>query len=271
MRPPPESLHAPSNPGHVRLYFPKTDLELWTTEQTLVNASPYFATLFASGFAETIGTRSKRRRTEGGAPTASAEVASEVEFDDSDDEADEIYVQDKLAAADPGDLEYREVRITSAKYSTYAALLRGLSSNKLDFAPLSARYRAQLLCDPDEDSRKDDLASFHDAHPSRAIPSSPKSLFRLTHFLEMPTLNAVALASYKSMLTKECVAFELVGDAVEVHEELRNAAIVVAAEDWETVRTSDAMREVVKLMADGDQGMKARFATVMGELLTERL
>lgn len=265
--PPAASLHAPSNPGHVRLYFPKTDLELWTTQQILINASPYFATLFASGFAESVGTGSKRRRTEGGAPTGTAEVASELEFEDSDDEADEIYLKDKVPAANPGEMEYREVRITSATYSTYAALLQWLSSNEVDFAPLGAQYRSQRLRDPAEDLRKDDLTSFHKTHPLRAIPSSPKSLFRLTHFLEIPKLNSLTLASYKSMLTEECVALELVAETSAVHDEMRGAAVEVAVKHWKEVSKGAAMKEVLKMVTDGDEATRASHGLAMAELV----
>lgn len=265
--PPAESLRAP--PTTVRLYFPNTDLELWTTEQTLTNASPYFATLFASGFAESIGTHSKRRRTEGGAPTATAAVEGELEFEDSDDEADEIYVEEKRPAADPGDMVYREVSITSATYSTYAALLLWLSSGNVDFAPLRSRYRFGNWVEEEEksSSRKDDLFGFYKAHPNRAIPSSPKSLFRLAHFLDMPTLKALALASYKSMLSNNFVAAELVCDVLGAYEELRAAAVdFVAKGDWGQVRKSAAMQQVLKDI-DGDDSMKLRYAGVVSELM----
>lgn len=248
----------------VRLYFPNTNLELWTTQALLVNSSPHFATLFASGFAETVAARPKRRRIDAASPTATAEMDDEILLNDSDDEADGIYLKGKSATVDAGDTEYREIKITSAAYSTYKAVLTYLCTSHITFAPLLRSCRPD-----DEASRLELLERFHSSHSSHPIPVSPKSVYRLAHYLELPHLQALAFQAFKSQLTSEFLAHELVSSTVERYEELKEVVLAAAATEWEQVRQGAAMEEVTEAMAE-DEKMAARYGRMLGDLIRRK-
>lgn len=82
----------------MRLYFPNTELELWTTS-SLLCTSPFFRSLFQSGFAEASTTRTtrKRRKTESAATALESVDADEgdLAFEYSDAEGDEIFVNEE--------------------------------------------------------------------------------------------------------------------------------------------------------------------------------
>jgi hypothetical protein len=129
---------------NVRFFFPNVSedgLELWSKSRLLLDASPYLKMLLESGFAEGTRTRSKRRRTETLSTKAGdAARTDEMSFADSDDEADEIYLAEKLNPdhLDLGDAEYREIKVADTAFSTYHAVLVWLLTSYIHFAPLSS-------------------------------------------------------------------------------------------------------------------------------------
>lgn len=133
-------------------------------------------------------------------------------------------------------------------------MLLWLASSHIDFAPL--RSSLQTTATP---SRKSRLLTFHTSNPSLPIPSSPKSVFRLAHHLELPELRALALEAFSSQLTPTNLALELFSSEAIKYDKLRKVVVEVAAKQWAGVKGSEGMKE--------DEGLSLRFAKVVSELI----
>lgn len=95
------------------------------------------------------------------------------------------------------------------------------------------------------------LAPFSRLYPSRPKPVSPKSLYRLAHFLDIPALQAICLAALKDKLTPEICAYELFDDPMaEVYDEVVRAELEYAVANWPRVKSSRAMKDVQERMLD---------------------
>ncbi|GAA5904130.1 hypothetical protein JCM6882_003954 [Rhodosporidiobolus microsporus] len=271
------------HPHDLRLFFPnvgKDGAELWTSSALLSSASPYFKDLLSSDFFEATTRHGKRPRTAVTTPPAlststsaaeaapsastssSAKAASSArarpprDFDDSDDEHDDFLTSSSSIRlsidTSESDLPYREVRITEACFSTYHALLVWLTSGHIDFAALRsaispASITAQLS------ARDKALAS----SSSLPLPVSPKSVYRLAHFLSLPDLQSAALTSFSSQLTADNTASELFGDACLAYEGLREAALQAAVKKWARVKESMGMKDVEAAVLSGEMGNAA--------------
>ena len=204
---------------------------------------PYFKTLFESGFAE----GSPSTPEQGAAK--SNQRAVEREYDDSDDGTDESTLSsnadsDSVASTPSSDLSFRIVNIDAAAYTTYRALLCWLQTGHIAFAPLRSSFRLQS--DPIAlRTAKIKTAHLKLSHP---VSASPKSVYRLAHFLELPKFAKLALDNLKSQLTKENIAFEVFGDVASIYEEVRKVEVEYAVEHWELVIGSPAMAEVGRLV-----------------------
>ncbi|GAA5981872.1 hypothetical protein JCM10908_004647 [Rhodotorula pacifica] len=95
------------------------------------------------------------------------------------------------------------------------------------------------------------LAPFSRLYPSRPKPVSPKSLYRLAHFLDIPALQSICLAALKQALTPETVAYEVFDDPMaEVYDEVVRAEVEFAVANWQRVKSSKAMKVVQERMLD---------------------
>ncbi|BGP55282.1 hypothetical protein JCM8202v2_002880 [Rhodotorula sphaerocarpa] len=89
------------------------------------------------------------------------------------------------------------------------------------------------------------LAPLARLYPHRPKPVSPKSLYRLAHFLEIPTLQQTCLDALRKELSPETVAYEVFDDPMaEVYDEVVRAELDFALANWDKVRASKAMRAV---------------------------
>jgi hypothetical protein len=210
--------------------------------------SPYLKILLQSEFSEGTVKRAKRRRTTPPISTSSnGDATMEPDgtaLDDSDDEADEVVLASGLAALDSRDtdeLEYREIKITKTAYSTYRALLTYLNTSYITFAPLASSFLPSTT-----PTRKDRLASHLAREPSLSLPVSPKSLCRLAHLLEIPSVQKPALDDLKSQLTVDNIAAELSGDVSHLYEDVRSVELELAIKHWQEVKKSKRMVEIFK-------------------------
>ena len=248
-----------STPSNVKFSFPH-NRSLFGNVDSLSKASPYYKTLFESGFAE--GSLST---LEQGAAKSNRRVV-EREFDDSDDEAEEdimpeatpipstasdtpaaatVPSSDTLTKPDPS---FRLVNIDAAAYTTYHAVLCYLQTGHITFAPLRSSFRLQ----PDSTTlRNAKIAELHFDH-SHPLPASPKSVYRLAHFLELCKLADLALVNIKSQLTPENIAFEVFGDGVVPYDDLSDLLLDYAAQNWNKAKESLAMAEVNSCIARGE-------------------
>lgn len=165
-------------------------------------------------------------------------------MDDSDDETDDIITQSGTPRLeddmDDGDFTYREIVITETAYSTYRAVLLYLHTSHISFAPLSSTLH--LLHPTSKQSRRQRIEKSLLASPKYPSPVSPKSVYRLAHLLEIPSLLALALDKFKSQLSTANAAEELFSDTSALYDDVRAVAHVVA--HWAEVRASQGWRDV---------------------------
>lgn len=198
----------------LRLHFPRVNLSLWTNSATLSSKSPYISTLLSSGFSESVKKRGKRPRTK---PTTSSTAASATddrdrdEQDDSDTENDDLYLSRGTTDISlESELEYSEIKIISSCYATMRSALVFLQTGYIQFAPLSSKVTTDdSQSSTSTPSRAQYLADFASSHPSLPLPVSPKSMYRLAHLLELPTLQKLALDNFRSQVDSMNVIEEL--------------------------------------------------------------
>lgn len=83
-----------------------------------------------------------------------------------------------------------------------------------------------------------------DEDPHLPTPASPKSIYHLAPFLELPELQSLALEGISSHLSPANVAQELFGETSFLYREVQEVEMAYAAEHWEEVRESEGMKEV---------------------------
>ncbi|GAA5850752.1 hypothetical protein JCM8547_009079 [Rhodosporidiobolus lusitaniae] len=216
------------HPGRiVRFVFPRSGHQLFANETFLSAASPYFGQLFSSNFQE-------------GAVTMTDDTVDvlfeDYAFDDSDDETDQLVkvVSPFSSENEPSLQGFKIVKVTDATYSTYFAVLVWLRSGYIDFAP----PLSYDLSEHDETVTREHILSVRNealanrtgkkASPLLPNPVSPKSVFRLAHFLELPTLSALALKTFRRCLTPSSAAIELYSDDATCYPSLRDAVLELA-------------------------------------------
>jgi hypothetical protein len=177
-------------------------------------------------------------------------------FEDSDDESDKVALA--LAATRTSrtiPAGVREIVVDFTAYTTYHAVLIWMLYGYIEFSQLS-----QVSFAPDISSIKTRSASTEVDH-ALALPASPKSVYKLAHFLELPDLMALALDNLKSQLTTNNVLYQVISD-VAVHDEVFDAIAAFAKSRWQTIKGSQAAVELGKpeaLQAVGLEGMGRLF------------
>ncbi len=240
-------------PNDVVFYFPRTKRELWANSAALKAVSPYFATLFDSGFKE-----SSSSTVGEGIITDSAEIDELAQ--DSDDESDRVpfkLATTRTKSALP--LGVKEVVIRSAAYTTYLAVLTYIHSGFNNFAPLSI---PSLFVKNPGPARTAALTASATNHPNLPLPASPKSVFKLAHLLELEDLAKLALVDYQSKLTVDNVLHELVTD-MSVYDCAREALVAFAVPNWTAVRQTAVAKELTKAdVVDGLPNVSAAVAVL---------
>lgn len=94
--------------------------------------------------------------------------------------------------------------MTSTAYTTYCAVLSYLHSGHIDFTVMALLRRAPYRATSLEAQRKS-LAVTNATVPNLPLPASAKSVYKLAHLLDMPQLQKLALANYKSQLSSYSV------------------------------------------------------------------
>ncbi|GAA5894300.1 hypothetical protein JCM6882_007625 [Rhodosporidiobolus microsporus] len=282
-------------PFNVRLVFPRTpSLELWTTSHLLSSASGYFRHLFASDFSEATKRTAaeheafaqERAAASGGGEGKDEDMDEDDGGYDSDSEADDLYASSSPRPAKPAlpppELRYHEIRITEASYATYRALLCFLQTGHVAFAPLASTFYLPSSSSPSPSpaaspspasapaTRLAHLSASLLSSPLLPLPTSPKSLFSLAHFLDIPALAALALSNFRAQLTPQNALLELFlpgsgstsgasgggGDgaatAANKHDALRGAVVQFVKERGEEVRKTKEYGEVLGMLRSGE-------------------
>ena len=198
-----------SSPAYLNVTFtfphgdPRT---LYSNSDLLSTASPYFKTLFDSGFSEET---SQALPTPVEAPLNTRPRTRP--FHDSDDERDEANL---CAPPSTPKATYR-IEVTESSYITYQAVLHWIHTGLIQFAPLT---------------------SMRPPPPPSAIPAalltSPKSVYRLADFLDLPALKALALAAILSQITATNAIVELTSSVSALYEPLQAALLDYTALNW---------------------------------------
>ncbi|GAA6004344.1 uncharacterized protein JCM10292_001435 [Rhodotorula paludigena] len=219
---------------------------LWTSSRLLSAVSGYYRGLFASDFAEST-------KLTGSAREAQAEELCVVtssyvrDYEDSDDKADEE-LEAPLAALPPHpELAYYELDASAYAYTTCRALLLWVHTQHCPFAPL----KISLVADSSEDEvefvqsagvtyKQASLRKWRAENLGAPFPASPKSVYRLAHFLDIPALRRKALEAIEDQLTATMCALELFSDVCTSYDEVRELVVGYARDDWHLVSATDA-------------------------------
>ncbi|GAA5832446.1 hypothetical protein JCM11251_006457 [Rhodosporidiobolus azoricus] len=290
----------------IRLFFPNVGThggELWTSSSLLSNISPYYKDLLSSGFSESVTRHGKRPRLNAREPVRSDTTAAsneaeepatadEMKFEDSEDEFDALVAEKApqlLHYSYPSSDEtpFRQLTITSHSWSTYRAVLGHVLSARLRYGPLrSLRGTPDLVTsytdsleallagksgaeDVDKGKAKDKGEAPGDYSPPERLlplPVSPKSVFRLAHFLQMDKLADHALVELSEQVHAPNIAAELFGNVAEKYDEVRKVVMDVAVANWREVSKSEGMQQVREKIRSGE--MAAAAPTLM-ELLDQ--
>ncbi|KAK4704554.1 hypothetical protein P7C70_g1659, partial [Phenoliferia sp. Uapishka_3] len=243
------SLDSPSS-CDVRFRFHRngTSAELWANAATLREASPYFESLLSSNFKE--GRRVCILET----PVANA-LPSKAGEDDlgEDSDVDDLPNQRSFAQTPPRH-PVHQIDISSHSYATYRAVLCWIITSHIEFAPLTSTFS-----DVNKDAkvaRKKWISDDFVKTAHHCIAVSPKSVYRLAHFLELPVLQAVALKAIKSNLRVENILIELIGDAATTFEEIREVELKFAAKHWSKIKEHQSAEALAESMdASSLEGM----------------
>uniref|UniRef100_A0A0K3CFU0 BY PROTMAP: gi/342320101/gb/EGU12044.1/ Proteophosphoglycan ppg4 [Rhodotorula glutinis ATCC 204091] n=1 Tax=Rhodotorula toruloides TaxID=5286 RepID=A0A0K3CFU0_RHOTO len=214
------ALDLAATPQNIRLFFPRHEADLWTDSSFLSRSSPYLKTLLSSDFAESVTVPSKH-------------------FDDSDEEADELYFEAHPPSQHERDelqQPYKEIKITKTAFTTYRAVLAYLRTGFIAFAPLSSTFPADA--DAAKPTRASRIEAAVSSDPSLPYPVSPKSTFRLAHLLELDELQHFCLANFSKQLTVDCAPYELFSDTSICYDAWRKVVLDFIVDNWDAVTSS---------------------------------
>ncbi|BGP12353.1 hypothetical protein JCM10213_006515 [Rhodosporidiobolus nylandii] len=225
-------------PHKLRLFFPrvyKDGAELWANAELLTRASSHFEDLLKSGFAESsprLGKRARKNRS------PSVEIVApkqeDKSFEDSDDETDDFLFSKKppshSQSSEADDISFRQI-----------------DTGFISFTPLTSSFvPSQSSSNP----REDFLSRAYDKNPSLPLPVSPKSAYRLAHYLDLEDLQNLSLNALHSFLSPECAAQELFDDASLTHPAISDVIVEYVKANWAAVKASEGWEKVSKQVED---------------------
>ncbi|GAA6010178.1 hypothetical protein JCM10207_005653 [Rhodosporidiobolus poonsookiae] len=238
-------------PPDICILFPRSSddpLRLYTSRDLLLRSSPYFETLLSSSFSEARVERSPKR------VKITSDNHSLADFDDSDDEVDDLaaasLANSPAPTADPSH-GFQSITVTESSYTSYKAVLTYLVTGYIDFAPL--RSSRSPVCPDSEsgDTRLDTVKASKESQTG-VYPSSPKSIYRLAHFLELDALKSLALLHLRNGLVASTAAYELVSPVALLYDEVQAVVVAFVVEHLDEVEKTDAYREVTGRIRGGE-------------------
>lgn len=243
----------------VCLTFPGDSRTLFASSAMLAAVSPWWsAYLSTTGFYEDTMSVS---HTPAEPAWPDSDCSDDDVDDDDDDEAGRLGAKASVAPDSPPPSpplrtrpliprNMRVVPITGTSYRTFRAFLAWTYAGTVDFAPLTSSFLSKSSCSSSSTTsatkrRRQALAPLSSLHPSRPTPVSPKSLYRLAHFLDIPSLQSLALSALAERLTVEGVAAELFARPAlgEAYDEVLDYEVDFARENWGEVKVSRAMKD----------------------------
>jgi len=201
--------------------------------------------VFASGFSESAGSVEQKARavvTNSDAVEGSSTFDSDREDSDGEDESEdthEEYRKDEPNAATA------VVDIRGAEFKTYRAMLFYLETGCVAFAPLRSTYPDDIDIESDGRDytpetwneyvvRKRTTMSVIPQHPP--FESSPKSLYRLTHMVELDGLQKLCQDQIKASLTPKNILKEASSKFTSLYDDVKLFEYAYLKENWPNVR-----------------------------------
>ncbi|GAA5863416.1 hypothetical protein JCM1840_007519 [Sporobolomyces johnsonii] len=182
----------------------------------------------------------------------------------------------KASTSTTNEPPFKLVTIRDTAYTTYRALLLWTQTGYIQFAPLTSSfhfasdgvraYGAAL------EERGDTLKLLAASNGSlRLLYPSPKSVYRLAHFLEVDRLAKLALDNLATQLTPQNVAVELFSEVSSCFDEVRDVALEYAVANWKVVVKAPATQELERKAQAGElDGSAASTALLLAKKLMER-
>lgn len=205
---------------------------LWA-DSTFLRRSPYLDNLLDSPFSEGV-----KSTFVGPEPSVKS-----LDFSDSDDESAPPF--NAVEKADIACIStFHHIDITSASYTTYRAVSCWIYSSQIKFGelksfklplPLRLKWESTTSLFSSKKPYKpgypppkfrlfvnpNSFSPLEDKKPPMPLVS-PKSIYRLAKFLELPELAALAFTEFKSQINKFNVRYELEGELADEYEEVRD-------------------------------------------------
>lgn len=254
----------------MRLSFPHSGQDLWANSQILKEVSPYFQDLLENGFTE-----SNTALCAYPGSTTGTSVKHALDWSDSDDD-------DPQPTPLKPQQRVHTVKILNHSFKTYQAVYTWIVTSHILFAPLHPLPVTRSGSPSHDDAGSGSTASSTPSPPpakrlrtdrldETATPPSgvsPKSVYRLAHFLGLDELQKLALDAFQSGLTVNNVADQLFSSTADSYEEIRTVAVAFAVEHWEEVGESESMRGKIAQVELGelDHGGRISIALAKGSL-----
>lgn len=241
-------------PFDVRFSFPRSGQDLWANSGLLKQASPYFKSMFDSGFQE-----SKVELCTLICPRTTATLSAELDWTDSDDEGP-LGPAATQPSRPPAQHALYSITVTDHSFVTYRAVWVWIITRSIKFshfkpcsssAVAGAASSAPDAAAPQPPAKRLKPSPATDA-ASASSTVSCKSVYRLAHKLELTSLMEDAVDAFEANLTVDNVARELFSSAAATYDELRDAAAEFAVEHWDVVEKSAGMKEMMAKVERGE-------------------
>ncbi|KAK4700990.1 hypothetical protein P7C70_g5247, partial [Phenoliferia sp. Uapishka_3] len=246
----PDAIDSPSY-WDVTFSFSGTDRTLHASSAFLSAQSPYYKRLFASDFAET----SKGGRIVKTLPAklpSSSNLNSKRPRDLDEDSDTEVDLPPSRQPTSP-----YPIPVHGACFTTFREVLRWIYSREISFAPLKST-RATGSGEP----KTQKLGS----NSNLVVPVSPKSVYRLADFLELPELQTIALAAYLRQISTINIAQELMSEVSALYGPVQDALLQYAANNWRTVKESEGWKVLEKRIEDADETLPSQYPMIYMKL-----
>lgn len=246
--------HLKAEPHDVKFVFKRGEEEscLWTSADILRENCPYFETLFNSDFVEaryfSDKDRSKKRKLEDSVTTTEESIGDELDDNDSDADIDDHLIETSTSNAIPSPsttLLYYQISIRNASYSTYRVVLMYLQTGHVWFAPLTSSF-SHLPVEARSKARLEAISTQQKLEPQLPPPASPKSVYKLAHYLSLPALQSLALAEISRQLSIENVFIELFDGLASVYDEVRRVMVAFAVKHKKEVVETEGFKGVME-------------------------
>ncbi|KAK4697755.1 hypothetical protein P7C70_g8161, partial [Phenoliferia sp. Uapishka_3] len=201
----------------------------------LCAASEHFVRLFTPGFSETAitpqvaATFPPKKALSGSGGSKKRQRASH----DSDVEA-----ENNLPPPNPSPTPI-VVNVNNTSYITYREVLCWIHSGDINFSPLSSSAKVS--------------ATKSESSTSLSTSASPKSVYCLADYLEIPRLKSIALAAILDRVSVANVAEELMSEVSTLYPPVQDSLLQYTAKNWAKVQQSEGWRKLEKDF-EGEEG-----------------